>query len=57
VSWTQFVPEVYEPFDTHTHDLGHLKKLKQSGTLEDLIATFEQMDFCMEDMFDDFFQE
>jgi hypothetical protein len=34
-----------------------LKKLKQSRTLEDFIATFEQLAFRTEDMPDVFFQE
>jgi hypothetical protein len=28
VSWTQFVAEIYECFDTDTHHLGRLTKLK-----------------------------
>jgi hypothetical protein len=40
VAWTQFVVDIYERFDTNTHHLGHLKKLKQSGTVEDFIACF-----------------
>jgi hypothetical protein len=45
VAWTQFVAEIYECFDTDTHHLGHLTKLKQSGTVEDFIASFEHLDF------------
>jgi hypothetical protein len=41
VAWTHFVAEIYECFDTDTNHLGHLKKLKQSGTVEDFIASFE----------------
>ena len=29
ISWTQFVTELYERFDTNTNHLGHLTKLKQ----------------------------
>jgi hypothetical protein len=39
---------------TPTH-LGHLTKLKQSGTVEDFIASFEQLDFRTEGMSDAFF--
>jgi hypothetical protein len=41
VAWTQFVAEIYECFDTDTNHLGRLTKLKQSGTVEDFIASFE----------------
>jgi hypothetical protein len=57
VAWTQFVAEIYERFDTDTHHLGLLTKLKQSGTVEDFIAAFEHLDFCTEGMSDDFFSE
>jgi hypothetical protein len=57
VAWTQFVAELYECFDTDTHYLGHLTKLKQSGTVEDFITTFEHLDFRMEGMTDAFFRE
>jgi hypothetical protein len=50
VSWTQFVVELYERFDTNNHYLGHFTKLKQSGTLEDFISAFEHLDFRMEGM-------
>jgi hypothetical protein len=42
--------EIYECFDTDTHYLGHLTKLKQSGTVEDFITTFEHLDFRTEGM-------
>jgi hypothetical protein len=45
IAWTQFVTELYECFDMDTNHLGHLKKLKQSGTVEDFIASFERLDF------------
>jgi hypothetical protein len=38
ISWTQFVAEIYDHFDNDTHYLGHLTKLKQSGTLKDCIT-------------------
>jgi hypothetical protein len=41
VSWTHFVVEIYEQFDTDANHLGRLKKLKQSGIVEDFIAGFE----------------
>jgi hypothetical protein len=49
------VEELYEHFDTDTNHLGCLTKLKQSGTIEDFIAAFEQLDFRTEGMFDAFF--
>ena len=55
VAWTQFVVELYECFDTDTNHLGHLKKLKQYGTMEDFIATFKRLDLCIEGMSDAFF--
>jgi hypothetical protein len=45
ITWTQFVTELYECFDTDTNHLGRLKKLKQSETVEDFIAAFERLDF------------
>jgi hypothetical protein len=45
IAWTQFVTELYECFDTDTNHLGHLTKLKQSGTIEDFIAAFEHLAF------------
>jgi hypothetical protein len=57
VSWTQFVVDLYEHFDSHTNHLGHFKKLKQSGTMEDFIDTFERLYFHTEGMFDAFFRE
>jgi hypothetical protein len=57
ISWTQFVAELYERFDTDTNHLGRLTKLKQSGTVEDYIAAFERLDFRTEGMTDAFFRE
>jgi hypothetical protein len=57
VAWTQFVAELYDRFDSDTHHLGRLTKLKQSGTVEDFIATFEHLDFRTEGMSDAFFRE
>jgi hypothetical protein len=45
IAWTQFVIELYEHFDTDINHLGHLKKLKQLGTIEDFIAAFECLAF------------
>jgi hypothetical protein len=45
IAWTQFVVDLYACFDTHTHYLGHLIKLKHSRTVEDFITPFEQLDF------------
>jgi hypothetical protein len=47
--------ELYESFDTDTNHLGHLTKLKQSGTVEDFIDAFEHLDFWTEGMSDAFF--
>jgi hypothetical protein len=55
VAWTHFVPEIYECFDTDTNHLGHLTKLKQSGTVEDFVVAFERLDFHTEGMSDAFF--
>jgi hypothetical protein len=57
VAWTQFVAELYDRFDTNTHYLGRLTKLKQSDTLEDFIYSFEHLDFRTEGMYDAFFWE
>jgi hypothetical protein len=51
------VVEIYECFDTDTNHLGHLTKLKQSGTVEDFIAFFERLNFHTEGMSHAFFQE
>jgi hypothetical protein len=55
IAWTQFVAEIYERFDTDTNHLGHLTKMKQLGTMEDFIATFECLAFRTEGMSDAFF--
>ena len=49
--------ELYEGFDTDTNHLGRLTKLKQLGTMEDFIASFECLAFRTEGMSDAFFQE
>jgi hypothetical protein len=51
------VAELYEHFDTDTNHLCYLKKLKQSGTVEDFIAAFERLAFRTEGMTDAFFRE
>jgi hypothetical protein len=45
ISWNQFVANLYEIFDIDTHHLGRLTKLKQSGTVEEYITSFEKLDF------------
>jgi hypothetical protein len=55
VAWTHFLEEIYECFDTDTNHLGHLTKLKQYGTMEEFIVSFERLDFRREGMYDDFF--
>jgi hypothetical protein len=57
IAWTQFVAELYERFDTDTNHLGHLKNMKQLGTVEDFIAAFENLAFRTEGMSDAFFRE
>jgi hypothetical protein len=49
------VADIYERFDTDTNHLGRLKKLKQSGIVEDFIAAFKHLDFRIEGMSDAFF--
>jgi hypothetical protein len=41
VTWTHFVADIYERFDTDTNHLGSLTKLKQFGIVEDFITSFE----------------
>ena len=57
IAWTQFVVEIYECFDIDTNHLVRLTKLKQLGTMEYFIASFEHLDFRTEGMSDAFFQE
>jgi hypothetical protein len=57
ISWTHFLADIYEIFDTDTNHLAYLKKLKQSGTVEDFISTFQRLNFRTEGMSDGFFQE
>jgi hypothetical protein len=57
VSWTHFVAKLYECFDTNTHNLVHLTKLKQYGIVEDFIFTFEHLDFRTEGIPNAFFME
>jgi len=40
---TQFVVDIYDHFETDTHNLGYLTKLKLSGVVEYYISTFEQL--------------
>jgi hypothetical protein len=49
------VANLYERFHTNTNHLVCLKKLKQYGTVEDFIASFERLDFCTEGMSEAFF--
>jgi hypothetical protein len=49
--------KLYERFDTDTNHLNHLTKLKQSGTVEDFIVSFECLAFQTEGMYDAFFRE
>jgi hypothetical protein len=55
VYWTHFVANIYECFNTNTNHLGCLKNLKQPGTVEDFIASFERLAFRIEGMSDAFF--
>jgi hypothetical protein len=54
---TQFVAKVYEYFDTDTHYLGRLTKLKQYSTVENFITTFKHLAFKTERMTYAFFKE
>jgi hypothetical protein len=56
IAWTHFVAEFYERLDTNTNHLGRLTKLKQSGTVEEFIASFERLAFRTEGMSDAFFR-
>ena len=49
--------EIYERFDMDTDHLGCLIKLKQSGTIEDFISSFERLAFRTEGMTNAFFRE
>jgi hypothetical protein len=51
------VAELYALFDSDTHHLGRLPKLKQSGTTKDFIAAFEHLSFRTKGMLDAFFRE
>jgi hypothetical protein len=51
------VAELYDCFDSDTHYLGRLTKLKQSGIVENFISSFENLDFGMEGMSYDLFRE
>jgi hypothetical protein len=57
VAWNQFVAKLYDHFDTDTHYLGRLTKLKRHGTVEDFISSFENFAFRTKGMYDAFFQE
>jgi hypothetical protein len=56
VAWTHFVAKLYDCFDTDTHHLGRLTKLKQTGPMKEFIIAFEQLAFRTKGMIDDFFQ-
>jgi hypothetical protein len=57
VAWTQFVAELYDRFDSDTHHLSRLTKLKQFVTMEDFIAAFKHSAFRTEGMSNAFFRE
>jgi hypothetical protein len=57
VSWKLFFAELYDFFDTDTHNLGCLTKLKQTGLVEDIIVAFEKLAFRMESMTDACFRD
>jgi hypothetical protein len=57
VAWTQFFSKLNEHFDTDTHHLGHLAKLKYFGTMEYFITAFEHLAFKMDGMLYYFFRE
>jgi hypothetical protein len=51
------VAELYDRFDSDTHHLGCLTKLKYSGIVEDFIFSFEHLAFKTEGISDVFFRE
>jgi hypothetical protein len=51
------VAQFYDRFESVTHHLGHLTKLKKSGIVEDFIYTFEHLAFRMEVMSNDLLRE
>jgi hypothetical protein len=57
IAWTQFVSDLSACFDTDTHYLGHLTKLKQQGTMEEVITAFEHLAFRAKGMSDALFPE
>jgi len=57
VAWTRLVAELCERFDSDTRHLGRLIKLKENGTVEYFIATFEHLAFKTWGMSDAFFNE
>jgi hypothetical protein len=57
IASTQFVSYLYDLFETDTHYLGHLTKLKQSGTVKYFITSFDHLAFRTEGMSDAFFRE
>jgi hypothetical protein len=57
VAWTKFVEELYDCFNSDTHHLGCLTKLKQSGIVEDFIVAFDHLDFRTKGISDAFFME
>jgi hypothetical protein len=57
ISWTHFVVDIYDLFDTDTHYIDRLTKLKQSRIVEDFISSFEHLSFQTKGMSDAFFPE
>jgi hypothetical protein len=51
------VAELYECFDIDTNHLGHLTKLKQSGTMEDFMVLLSDWIFVQRACLILFFQE
>ena len=43
IAWTQFAKAVTTHFDRESHFLGRLTKLRQADTVDEFIASFEQL--------------
>jgi hypothetical protein len=55
IEWSIFSKVLCACFDRERHYLGRLTKLRQTGTVQEYIATFEQLAICTKNLADDFY--
>ena len=57
MTWTTFKKSLTECFDQESSFLGHLTKIRQTGTVDEYVTAFEALAFCTRDLSDAFYTE